>query len=182
MKNFFLLTFLLFFSTEVFASIKLKIIDNLSQINNLEFKFEQNINGNIENGKCTIQYPKKIYCKYNSKNKKILVSNGKSLVIKTLNSYYIYPISKTPLNFVLNKNFILDKIKDSKEQIIDDKFIDFSFVENERRINIFFDKNTYDLIGWQTLDAYQNLVITYLYSIVKNTNIEERIFRIPEPN
>ena len=32
------------------------------------------------------------------KIKKILVSDGKSLVIKTLTSFYLYPLEKTPLN------------------------------------------------------------------------------------
>ncbi len=66
------------------AEIKEKIIKNLQNVENLKFKFEQNINGKIENGNCTIEYPKKIYCKYDLGNQKILVSNGKSLVIKTL--------------------------------------------------------------------------------------------------
>ena len=74
------------------------IISNLQNIKNISFEFEQNINGKIENGNCTIQYPKKIFCKYNLGNKKVLVSNGKSLVIKTLSSYYIYPLEKTPLS------------------------------------------------------------------------------------
>ena len=61
-------------------------------------KFEQNINGKIENGNCTIEYPKKIFCEYARSNNKILVSNGKSLVIKTRTSYYRYPLEKTALN------------------------------------------------------------------------------------
>ena len=68
------------------ASDKDKIIENLQNTKNLNFNFEQNINGKIESGNCTIQYPKKIYCKY-IKNNKILVSNGKSLVIKTISSF-----------------------------------------------------------------------------------------------
>ena len=68
------------------ASDKDKIIENLQNTKNLNFNFEQNINGKIENGNCTIQYPKKIYCKY-LKNNKILVSNGKSLVIKTKSKF-----------------------------------------------------------------------------------------------
>ena len=62
------------------ASNKEKIIENLQSIENLNFNFEQNINGKIEIGNCTIQYPKKIYCKY-TKNNKILVSNGKIISI-----------------------------------------------------------------------------------------------------
>ena len=76
------------------ASSKNNIIDKFSNIKNISFNFEQNINGKIENGNCTIEYPKKIYCKYDLSNQKILVSNGKSLVIKTLSSYYLYPLEK----------------------------------------------------------------------------------------
>ena len=43
------------------AEIKEKIIQNLKNTKNLDFKFEQNVNGKIENGNCTIEYPKKIF-------------------------------------------------------------------------------------------------------------------------
>ena len=66
------------------AEIKENIIKNLKNTNNISFNFEQNINGQTENGNCIIQYPKKIYCEYNLDNKKKLVSNGKSLVIIVL--------------------------------------------------------------------------------------------------
>ena len=54
-----------FFTTNTKHSIKENIIQNLKNINNISFNFEQNINGKIENGKCIIEYPKKIYCIYN---------------------------------------------------------------------------------------------------------------------
>ena len=73
------------------ANNKEKIIKNLKNTRNLNFQFEQNINGEVERGNCTIEYPKKIFCKYLKSNNKILVSNGKSLVIKTTSSYYQYP-------------------------------------------------------------------------------------------
>ena len=43
------------------AEIKNKIIQNLKETNNLDFNFEQNINGKIENGNCTVEYPKKFF-------------------------------------------------------------------------------------------------------------------------
>ena len=174
---FFLLIFIL--SSETLANEKEYIIHNLKNIENLTFNFEQNINGKIENGICTIEYPKKIFCSYNLKNKKILVSNGRSLVIKTSNSYYRYPIEKTPLNLILDKKFVLDKIINLKERIIDNKYVNFNFSEDENKINLFFDKNTYNLIGWQTLDIYQNLSITYMNSIIKNKKLEENLFKLP---
>ena len=166
-------------SSETYASIKDDIIKNLKVVDNLSFNFEQNINGKIERGDCIIEYPKKIFCNYNLDNQKILVSNGRSLVIKTLNSYYIYPIEKTPLNYILDKNFLLKKILNAKERTVNGDFISYNFFINENKINIFFDKKNYNLIGWQTLDIYQNLSITYIYSIEKNKKMEKNFFRIP---
>ena len=105
MKKNFIILFLILSISEASASIKDKIVKNLKSTTNLSFNFEQNINGKIENGNCTIQYPKKIFCEYARSNNKILVSNGKSLVIKTITSYYRYPLDKTPLNFILDKKF-----------------------------------------------------------------------------
>ena len=182
MKKYSLILILIFITPEALASNKEEIINNLRNTNNLSFNFEQNINGEIENGRCTIQYPKKIYCEYNLDNKKILVSNGKSLVIKTSKSYYLYPLNKTPLNFILNKDFLLKKINDLNERVVDNKYINYSFIENENKINIFFDKKNYNLIGWQMLDIFQNQSITYLYSIIKNQEIKKDLFKIPIQN
>tara|TARA_B100000902_G_scaffold140790_1_gene138718 strand:- start:1547 stop:2101 length:555 start_codon:yes stop_codon:yes gene_type:complete len=171
-----------FINTKIYASNKENIIKNLTNINNITFNFEQNINGKIENGICTIEYPKKIFCKYDLNNQKILVSNGRSLVIKTINSYYIYPIDKTPLSSILDKKFLLKKINDLEERIIDNKFINYNFFENENEVNIFFDNKTFNLIGWQILDIYQNLSITYLNSIIKNKKIKKNLFKLPLQN
>ena len=85
----------------LYASIENKIINNLVEINNLTFNFKQTIGKKTEEGNCIIKYPKKIYCSYSSKNKRILVSNGKAVVIKSKmsNQYFLYPIEKTQLNF-----------------------------------------------------------------------------------
>ena len=137
MKKFILIFFLIIFTTENKAKIKEKIIQNLLNTNNISFNFEQNINGRIENGNCIIQYPKKIYCEYNLSNKKTMISNGKSLVIKTKTSYYLYPLEKTPLNLILDKNFLIKKIKNLNERIIENKFINFTFIEDDNEINVF---------------------------------------------
>ena len=182
MLKYFFIFFIFILTSYSNAEIKDKIIQNLKNTNNLNFKFEQNINGKIENGNCTIKYPKKIYCKYDKNNNKILVSNGKSIVIKTNSSFYIYPIEKTSLNLLLDKEYIINKIKSLNSRNIEDKFINFYFVQNENKINLFFDKRTFNLIGWQTLDVYQNLSITFLSSISKNKKIKKNLFQLPNRN
>jgi len=176
---------ILFFSILVsnsFANNKEKIISNLKDTQNINFQFEQNINGKIENGNCTIEYPKKIFCEYARSNNKILVSNGKSLVIKTRTGYYRYPLKRTPLNYVLDKKFLIDKIYKLKERIIDKSFINYTIIENDNEINVFFDNKKFNLVGWQTRDVYQNINITFLSSIKRNQLIKKNLFNLPKQN
>ena len=180
-KYFFFIFIYLFFFSNSQADNKDKIIENLESTKNLSFKFEQNINGKIENGNCIIQYPKKIYCKY-IKNNKILVSNGKSLVIKTKTSFYRYPLNKTPLNLILDKNFLIEKIRNLKEKKLNKDYINFEIVENDAEINVFFDDKSYNLVGWQTKDIYQNINVTYLSSIQINQKIDQNLFNQPRQN
>ena len=159
MLKYLLIFFFLLFFSKTHADYKEKIIEKLQNTKNLVFKFEQNINGKIENGNCIIEYPKKIYCKY-LKNNKILVSNGKSLVIKTISSFYRYPLKRTPLNLILDKKILINKIYNLKKETLEKTFVNFKILENDYEINIFFDSETFNLIGWQTKDIYQNINVT----------------------
>ena len=179
-KYFFILIYLISIAYS-HADNKDKIIKNLQNTETLNFKFEQNINGKIENGNCTIQYPKKIYCKY-IKNNKILVSNGKSFVIKTESSFYRYPLEKTPLNFILDKDFLIKKIYDLKEKKLDESYINFIIIKDDNEISIFFDNKNFNLVGWQTKDIYQNTNVTYLSSIEINQQIKKNLFKLPSQN
>ena len=163
------------------ASTKNEIIINLKKIKNISFNFKQTVDDKMEEGNCIIQYPKKIFCSYNNLKKKIIVSNGKSLVIKnqTTNQSFLYPLRKTPLNLLLDKDFLLNGIINSEEKIVNDKYYNFSLKNKDHKINIFFDKNSNDLVGWQTEDLYQNLAVTYIYNIKKNNKIDKKIFRLP---
>ncbi len=182
MLQYYLIFFLLISTSISKAEIKNKIIQNLKNTKNLDFDFEQNINGKIENGNCTIEYPKKIFCEYARSNNKILVSNGKSLVIKTRTSYYRYPLEKTALNLILDKNFLINKIYNLEERIVDKNLINFTILEDDKEINIFFNSQSYDLIGWQNTDIYQNFNVTFLSSIRKNRVLSKNVFKIPIQN
>ncbi len=182
MKILFYLFILLFIQNISEAGTKKEIIKKFKTINNITFKFKQNTNEKEEEGKCIIKYSKKIYCKYDSKFNKILVSNGKSLVIKSDKNkqYYLYPLEKTPLEIILDKDFVIQKLKISVGRLIDDRYYNFSINDNNRIINLFFDKKTFNLIGWQTEDIYQNLSATYIYDFKINQNINEKIFNLPK--
>jgi outer membrane lipoprotein-sorting protein len=182
MFKYFIIIFFLNFITSANADYKEKILNKLKNTRNINFDFEQNINGKIETGNCIIEYPKKIFCEYDKANNKVLVSNGKSLVIKTISSYYRYPIQRTPLDLILDKKFLINKISNLDERIIDKYYINYQILENDNEISIFFDNQTFNLVGWQTKDIYQNLSITFISSVKTNEFIDKKFFKLPSQN
>ena len=176
--------FLIIFIIQIFpahASIKINIIDNLKQTKNINFNFIQKINEKTEKGNCTILYPKRIFCEYFDKKGKILVSNGKSLVIKikSTNGYYFYPLEKTPLNLVLDKDFLIRKIDELDINLEDKGTIQFQIFENNQKITILFDKKTKNLRGWEITDIHQNKNFTTISNILENQNVNEKLFLLP---
>ena len=184
MSRIIIIIFILNFYNSAISSPKEKIISKMEQTQNLNFNFIQTIGDNREDGYCVIKYSKKIYCEYNNFNKKIIVSNGRSLVIKTTNSgnYYIYPLDKTPLEYLLDKEFLISKMKNLEPRLIDNKYLNFEIFENNNKINIFFDIKNLTLVGWQTEDIYQNLIITFISSVKLNQEVDEKNFILPKNN
>ena len=84
------------------------------------------------------------------------------------------------MSFLLDKEYLISKISILEPRVINDKYINFKIFENKNEINIFFDKKNLSLIGWQTEDVYQNLVITFISSVKINQNINNKIFILPK--
>ena len=99
-----------------------------------------------------------------------------------MSSYYKYPIQRTPLELILDKKFLINKIDILKERIIDESFINYQILEKDNEINIFFDNQTFNLVGWQTKDIYQNLSITFISSVKTNEIIDKDLFKLPPQN
>ena len=175
-----ILFFCVLFYTNLHASSKTEIKNKLEKTNNVYFKFVQKINDKIEIGECKLLYPKKIYCKYDDIYEKIMVSNGVSLLInsKKIKNYLNYKLKDTPLDLILDKDFLLKKIEEIKNINENNDNYYFKINHNESLITIFFDKENYDLKGWTTKDIYQNEVETLLLNIETNLMIDEGIFRI----
>ena len=68
------------------------------------------------------------------------------------------------------------------EKTLGETFINFEIVEKESEINIFFDNDSFDLVGWKTKDMYQNVNVTYLSSIKKNQKVNKDLFELPAQN
>ena len=59
--------------------------------------------------------------------------------------------------------------------------IEYEFIaKNSNRFKIFFDKNSFEFKGWETKDAYSNVVNFSIINLEENIVIENDFFRIPE--
>ena len=177
MKTIFLILifFLIFLQKQAFTEPK--IIKRISETENFAFDFEQLINDKKETGNCIISFNNKMLCKYDE-TEKLIVSNGKTLLIKNKNSNFanVYKTENTYFKYFLNKGFLISKIEGNvveKEQ----NFL-LSIDDQTNQLNIFFDKNNYLIKGWETIDLYGNKVRTNI--VVKNINqdLSDSIFNL----
>ena len=146
-----------------------KIIKKISGIKNFTFDFEQLIKDKKETGNCIISFNNKMICKYDETGK-IIVSNGKTLLIKNKNSSFAntYKTENTYFKYFLNKEFLITKIEGN----IIEKDQNFLLPINDQsnQLNIFFDKKNYLIKGWETTDLYGNKVKSNI--VVRNINQE----------
>tara|TARA_Y100000768_G_scaffold2906_1_gene2120 strand:+ start:126 stop:671 length:546 start_codon:yes stop_codon:yes gene_type:complete len=169
MKTILLILIVFFLFAQKNGFTEPKIIKKISETKNFAFDFEQLINNKKETGNCIISFNNKMICKYD-KTGKLIVSNGKTLLIKNKNSNFAntYKTENTYFKYFLNKGFLISKIEGNiveKEQ----NFL-LSINDQSNRLDIFFDKNNHLIKGWETIDLYGNKVRTNI--VVKNINQE----------
>ena len=184
-KLFFLLNifFIYFFLINTsLADLQKKIINKLTATKTLSFNFEQKISGKEEVGNCFIKYPLLIKCNYQNLKQKTIISNGKTLAVikKKYKKIYLYPLKSTPLFFILRKEKIINLIRKNRPTEINSNLIIFKFIDKKKNIiKIFFDKNSLNLKGWQTKDAYSNDVSFMMSNLEINNQIVDDFFKIP---
>ena len=180
-KNLAVIIFILF-SFNLFASEKNQIIAKLSNLDSLEFTFNQLINEKIEKGSCLLEFPGKLKCEYfDSKRKEIVINNKKMAITqKKYNKTYLYPMSKSPFLNILYKDKLLEIVKTGELKLTDNivKLIYLS----ENKITIFFDRKTLDLKGWEIIDQYNNNINFSLNIVSKNDVYKKETFKIPTIN
>ena len=171
---------LIFFSNNLEASEKDKIIENLKKINSIKFNFTQITNDITEEGNCIIVYPKKMKCLY-EENKEIIVKNDYLFLInKKENKNYNYSIKDTPLEIILDKESIIDKLsKVEKFKKMDKNIIAIIDLNSQESIDVYFDTERMNIVGWK-IKNYDNSNLEFLMkNILININTNEK-FEIPK--
>ena len=181
-KKLILVLFFISFSFKLSANQKDQIINQLNNLDSLEFTFEQFVNEKLEKGSCLLEFPGKLKCEYFDDKQKELVINDKRLAItqKKYNKTYYYPISKSPFLNILYKDKLLEIVNSGKLELTK-QLIKLIYL-NESDITVFFDKKTLDLKGWEIIDQYNNNINFSLNIISKNDVYKKGTFKIPNIN
>ena len=122
-------------------------------------------------------------CDYENFKQKSIISNGKTVVIikKKYKKIYYYPVKTTPLFTILQKSKILNLVRNNRPTKINSSRIEFEFIEKKsNKLKIFFDKNSLEFKGWETIDAYSNNVSFIINDLKTNEKIEDDFFKIPK--
>ena len=185
-KLFFLLNifFIYLFSVSTsLADLQKNLINKLTATKTLSFDFKQKISDKEEIGNCFIKYPLLMKCNYQNLKQKTIISNGKTVAIikKKYKKIYYYPIKSTPLFIILNKETMLNLIKNNKLSDTDLNTVEFEFIDKKKnKLKILFDKKTLDLKGWKTKDSYSNEVSFNIKNLKINNQIMDNFFKIPQ--
>ena len=181
LKTISIILIIILLNSNSFSSPKEEIIINLNKTSNFSFDFIQKIKDEIEIGYCQIKYPRLIHCLYNDKKKKEIISTGKSLIIRNNrdNKFYIYPLKSTPLYYILDKDYLIKQIQNLEKIKINNDIFELNFTKQNNLIIVYFDKKSFDLKGWKTIDVYQNEVLFEVNNIEKNLIIDPKIFDLP---
>ena len=180
-----LLTFIISINTTILlANDKLKIIENLNNVETLKFDFVQSSFDKKESGICFLKRPHFLKCIYKDKNQKEIIVNRKNLVIyhKRYNKTYFYPVSKSYFINILDKKKFENLVLKGNLNLGKESFQIKYSEKNKGKIIFFFDKKSFDLSGWEVADLNGNYTNFKINNLNKNESFDKKLFNIPEIN
>ena len=183
-KTIFSAFFIFFFSVSVVLSknTTFEIIQGyLGDIRTLQANFSQSDHmGDIRTGKLFLKKPGKIRFSYDPPHNLQIVSKQQALLIfdpqNSISSPLTFPLSSTPLGFLVNNNWSSLANEDGEIFELGDSIF-LKVQKPEYKISIEFKKNPMSLIGWEFENQMGESIAITLNNIQKNNYISDEIFK-----
>ena len=161
-----------------------QIADHFTKVKTMSGEFVQfGPTGEQTGGKFYIQRPGKVLFLYEEPSNIRVVSDGDSVVVnnKKLNTWDVYPLSKTPLNLVLANRIDLsgNRVREVKQDadlttiVLQDKQ-----VFGDSTITMMFDPATYDLRQWTIRDAKGKDTTVMIFNVEQGMKFGPKTFDI----
>ena len=160
-----------------------KIASRFDDINNIQFDFIQTSNGLVEKGSCYLSYAKKLICRYlGDEQKEIIIKNNTLIVIKKkYQKIYYYRMANSVFATILDKKKIIKQVNQIRKIKIEDNnfVIEFKNNENATSVQLFINKDTFNIAGWKTAGYDQQPITFIIKNNQTNVNTKEK-FEVPD--
>lgn len=150
-------------------------------------KFMQtNADGTITTGTFALNRPGRMRFDYDDPTPILIVSDGTTVAMEDseLETVDRIPIGATPLGLILSTDLNVDEDVEvldilQNEDRIGIRVTDASG-ELEGTLTMVFDKVSYDLLGWLTVDGNFQTTVVDLVDVETNVRVDPRLFRLNE--
>ncbi len=160
------------------------VADHFSSIRSMSGDFVQfDDKGRQTEGKFFIERPGRIRFDYAGTPVRV-VADGNNVAVnnRKLNTWDLYPLSKTPMKLLLDQRIDLSaaNIQDVKQDkdlttiVMGDKSI-----FGNSRITMMFDPSTYDLRQWTIRDGQGKDTTVMVYNVKNGVSVQDSLFKIP---
>jgi outer membrane lipoprotein-sorting protein len=161
-----------------------KIADHFAGVKTMAGEFVQlGPKGEQTGGKFFIQRPGRIRFNYEAPSNIRVIADGKSVVVnnKKLDTWDIYPLSKTPLKLLLDDRIDLsansvrkvDEAPDLTTIVMGNKSI-----FGDAEITLLFDPKTYELRQWTVKDAQGKETTVMIFNVQTDVKIDQKLFKV----
>ncbi len=140
--------------------------------------------GDRSEGKFFLARPGKVRFQYDPPTPISVIADGESVLVhdKRLQTYDIWPLSKTPLKFLLDSTLDLASSERVESVTIEPDLIRVVVVDDSRfgagRLTLFFDAATNELRQWTVTDEQGLETTVAIYNVEVGNELPQRIFRI----
>lgn len=161
-----------------------KIADHFAGVRTMTGEFVQfGPKGEQTGGKFFIQRPGKIRFNYEEPSGFKVIADGESVVINNakLNTWDLYPLSKTPLKLLLDNRIDLsgDKVRSVRE---DDDLTTIQLQDKsifgDSTITMMFDPKSYELRQWTITDAQGKDTTVMIFNVQQGVTFDPSVFTI----
>jgi outer membrane lipoprotein-sorting protein len=161
-----------------------KIADHFASVRTMAGEFVQlGPKGEQTGGKFFIERPGKIRFNYEAPSNIRVVADGKSVVVnnKKLDTWDIYPLSKTPLKLLLDERIDLsgDTVKSVQEEPdLTTIVMGNDSIFGNSKITLLFDPKNYDLRQWTITDAQGKDTTVMIFNVQQDVKLDPKLFKI----
>ncbi|MFN3213805.1 MAG: LolA family protein [Henriciella sp.] len=150
-------------------------------------KFMQtNVDGTITTGTFALNRPGRMRFDYDDPTPILIVSDGTTVAMEDseLETVDRIPIGATPLGLILSTDLNVDEDVEvlsilTSEDRVGIRVSDASG-ELEGTLTMVFDADSYDLLGWLTVDGNYQTTVVDLVDVETNVRVDPRLFRLNE--